>query len=190
MAARVRDRKRRPSDSAQDAGAPPRGGREGARHGERDAPAVDGGGISAFLYDADGDDREVAPDKTLVDGLAGDDVLWVHVDSSQEGAVGRVTDLIPVEIESVSEAAENKPFIHDYGESFVLGVLPLPASKARPESETLICAVGDNLPGSRIRGPTQPPWDDSVCPALVPDCLAASSSGEEDHCRRATPPAR
>jgi len=79
-----------------------------------------------------------------MDGLADNDLLWVDVDSSQKGAVARVTDLIPVDIESMSVAAANKPFIHEFGESFVLGVLPLPASMARPESETLISAVGQN----------------------------------------------
>src|SRR5665811_2007194 len=61
--------------------------RAGVRHGERDAPVVDGGGCSAFLYDAGGDDRDVRLDKALIDGLADDDLLWVDVDSSQEGAV-------------------------------------------------------------------------------------------------------
>jgi magnesium transporter len=40
--------------------------------------------------------------------------------------------------------ATNEPFIHDFGESFVLGVLPCATSAAKPESEALICAVGQN----------------------------------------------
>jgi len=66
------------------------------------------------------------------------------VDSSQEGAVARVTALIPVHIESMSVTDATKPFVHGFGESFVLGVLPLPADSAQPESEMLICAVGRN----------------------------------------------
>ena len=118
--------------------------RAGVRHGERDAPVVDGGGCSAFLYDAGGDDRDVRLDKALIDGLADDDLLWVDVDSSQEGAVARVTALIPVHIESMSVTDVNKPFVHGFGESFVLGVLPLTVDMAQPESEMLICAVGRN----------------------------------------------
>lgn len=105
MAPSARERTRQPSDSAQDAGEPPEGVRVGVGHGERAASVVRGGGISAFLRDADGDDRDVAPDKALVDGLADADLLWVDVDSSQKGAVARVTDLIPVDIESMSVAA-------------------------------------------------------------------------------------
>lgn len=133
-----------PSDDVQDAGTPPEVVRAGVRHGERDAPVVDGGGCSAFLYDASGEDRDVALDKALIDGLADNDLLWIDVDSSQEGAVAQVTGLIPVHIESMSVTDANRPFIHGFGESFVLGVLPLPANMAQPESEMLICAVGRN----------------------------------------------
>src|SRR5664280_2304484 len=132
------------SDEAEDVATTPDVIRAGVRHGERDAPVVDGGGCSAFLYDAGGEDRDVALDTALIDGLADDDLLWVDVDSSQEGAVARVTALIPVHIESMSVTDANKPFVHGFGESFVLGVLPFPADMAQQESEMLICAVGRN----------------------------------------------
>ena len=131
-------------DEAEDVATTPDVVRAGVRHGERDAPVVDGGACSAFLYDADGDDRDVRLDKALIDGLADDDLLWVDVDSSQEGAVARVTALIPVHIESMSVTDVTRPFVHGFGESFVLGVLPLPADMAQPDSEMLICAVGRN----------------------------------------------
>ena len=140
---RVHKRAPGASDQAEDVGTPDVV-RAGVRHGERDAPVVDGGGVSAFLYDADGDDRDCELDKALVDGLADDDLLWVDVDSSQEGAVAWVTELIPVHIDSMSVWEANKPFIHGFGESFVLGIMPLPANMAQPESEMLICAVGRN----------------------------------------------
>ena len=132
------------TDPARDAGPLPNVVRAGVRHGERDAPDIDGGGCSAFLYDAGGEDRDVALDKAVIDGLADDDLLWVDVDSSQEGSVARVTALIPVHIESMSVTDANKPFVHGFGESFVLGVLPLPMDMAQQESEMLICAVGRN----------------------------------------------
>src|SRR5665811_644559 len=71
------------SDEAEDVATTPDVIRAGVRHGERDAPVVDGGGCSAFLYDAGGEDRDVALDTALIDGLADDDLLWVDVDSSQ-----------------------------------------------------------------------------------------------------------
>src|SRR5664280_2920064 len=134
----------RRADDARVVVTPPEVIRAGVRHGERDAPVVDGGGCSAFLYDAGGEDRDVALDRALIDGLADNDLLWIDVDSSQEGAVARVTALIPVHIESMSVTDANRPFIHGFGESFVLGVMPLPANMAQQESEMLTCAVGRN----------------------------------------------
>ena len=138
MAERARKHTRRPSADAQDGGVPSKGFTDG----EKDAPDV-GGGLSAFLYDADGDNHEVALDGALVDGLADSDLLWVDVDSRKEAVAG-VAELLPVDFESMSVAATSRPFIHDFGESFVLGVLPFPPSMAKPESEALICAVGHN----------------------------------------------
>ena len=83
MAERARKHTRRPSADAQDGGVPSKGFTDG----EKDAPDV-GGGLSAFLYDADGDDREVALDGALVDGLADSDLLWVDVDSRKEAVAG------------------------------------------------------------------------------------------------------
>lgn len=87
MPERARKHTRRPS--VQDAGPPSKGLAGGAK----DAPDV-GGGLSAFLYDADGDDHEVALDGALVDGLADSDLLWVDVDSRKE-AVAEVAKLFP-----------------------------------------------------------------------------------------------
>jgi hypothetical protein len=81
MAERARKHTRRPS--VQHAGVPS----EGFADRAKDAPDV-GGGLSAFLYDADGDDREVALDGALVDGLADSDLLWVDVDSRKEAVAG------------------------------------------------------------------------------------------------------
>ena len=146
MAAGASKRTGRPSDSGKDAGEPPEGVRVGVGHGERAASVVRGGGISAFLRDADGDDRDVAPDKALVDGLADDDLLWVDVDSSQKGAVARVRPCLPVHLESMSVAAAHKPFIHDFGESFVIGVLPVP--RREPAGQMLISRPSEAHNGS------------------------------------------
>ena len=139
MAERARKQTRRPSADAKDAGVP----LKGVAGGETDAPDV-GTGLSAFLYVADGDDHEVRLDRALVDGLADSDLLWVDVNFSQKEALAGVTELLPFDLESMSVTATNRPFIDDFGESFVLGVLPLPTSAVRPESEALICAVGHN----------------------------------------------
>ena len=138
MAERARKHTRRPNADAADADMPPKG-----VNIETNAPDV-GMGLSAFLYDADGDDHEVPLDRALVDGLADSDLLWVDVDSSQTEALTGVTELLPVNLESTPVGATNRPFIHDFGASYVLGVLPFPTGVTKPESEALICAVGHN----------------------------------------------
>ena len=121
-----------------------RGARLSGADSERNAPVLAGEGISAYLYDADGEDHEVALDPGVLEGLADADLLWVDVDSSQEGAIEALTAVMPVKDRSLLSDAERKPFIHDYGDSFVLGVLTLPQDPAAVESGTgmLTCAVG------------------------------------------------
>ena len=111
---------------------------------QRDAPEVGGGGVNAFLYDADGDDREVTPERTLVEGLEDEDLLWIDVDSSEEGAIALVAGLLPLEPGVLEARPGARPYLRDYGDAFVLGVLPVPAARAGTASETLVCAVGRN----------------------------------------------
>ncbi len=63
-------------------------------------------------------------DRGRVDGLADADLLWVDVDSAQEGALEALTAVMPVTGQSLFAEAAHKPFIHDYGGSLVLGVAP------------------------------------------------------------------
>ena len=121
-----------------------RGGHAAASDAERSAPVLTGEGISAFLYDADGEDREVTLDTALVERLADADLLWVDVDSAQAGATDRLTSVMPLEGRHLASDVARKPFIDDYGDTFVLGVLTLASDSVEVEPGTgmLICVVG------------------------------------------------
>ena len=146
MAPESRQRAVHARPDAQGDGELTRGARLSGKDSERNAPVLAGEGISAYLYDADGEDHEVALDPGVLEGLADADLLWVDVDSSQEGAIEALNAVMPVKDRSLLPDAERKPFIHDFGDSFVLGVLTLPPDPSEVESGTgmLTCAVGHN----------------------------------------------
>jgi magnesium transporter len=115
--------------------------------GERHAPDAERkDGKSAFLYDADGDDHEVALDESVVRGLADDDLLWIDLRTPEGVALELLNGLFATEIKPLppAEEATPRPFIRDYGEYFVLRVLPLRSAQGDDRAETLTCAVGRN----------------------------------------------
>ncbi len=116
------------------------------QRGERHAPhAARVGGASAFLYDADGDDREVALDKSLVGALEDHDLLWIDLRMPASEALEVLNGVFPMEIRPLPtrESAQG-PAIHDYGDYFVLRVLPLVGQGDGRKAGTLTCAVGRN----------------------------------------------
>jgi magnesium transporter len=115
-----------------------------AGDGERDAPALGGEGLTAFLYAADGQDADVAPEDVDLERLAESDLLWIDADSSEDGVVERVAGLAPLDPEVLRRLPKD-PFIRDVGDAFVLGVRPLESDQdEESESALLLCAVGSN----------------------------------------------
>jgi magnesium transporter len=116
------------------------------RDGERHAPDAERrDGRSAFLYDADGEDREVVLDQSLIDGLQDDDLLWVDLRMPEREALGVLNGLFATAMKPFSASEEApRPAIGDYGEYFVLRVLPLRSGYARQDAEALTCAMGRN----------------------------------------------
>jgi magnesium transporter len=110
----------------------------------RDAPDPQQPGVGAFLYRGEGEDREVEPDGVSVDDLADDDLLWVDVDSSSDGAVEQAARLVSLDADELRPGAEARPSLRDSGDSFVLGVVPLRTDQDPSGSEVLVCAVGRN----------------------------------------------
>ena len=115
-----------------------------APEGKRDAPARHADGLSAFLYAADGTDKDVAPEDVDLERLAENDLLWIDVDASRERAFERLADLVPLEDEALRRLPKD-PFVRDLGDAFALGVRPLASDQDEAaRSALLICVVGRN----------------------------------------------
>jgi magnesium transporter len=125
-------------------GASTDGDREGVQR-DSGASAPRDQGLSAFLYDADGEDADVDPEELDLESLDERDLLWVDADTTRDDAYERVAALVPVDHEELRSLPQDTLFIRDFGDSFVLGVTPLPdRDDPRPESRTLVCVVGRN----------------------------------------------
>ena len=118
--------------------------RADTRAGERDAPAPADGGLSAFLYAAEGEDADVALDSIDLERLDENDLLWIDVDSSNDTATQRLADLVPLKADVLGTLPRD-PFVRDLGEAFVIGVRPLGSDQDEArDSALLVCAVGRN----------------------------------------------
>jgi Mg2+ and Co2+ transporter CorA len=123
------------------------------RERDRDAPAPREDGLSAFLYDADGEDNDVDPAAVDLTALAEKDLLWIDVDTARDDALKRVAALVPVTLQTLHSLPSDRPFVRDMGEAFVLGVLALPdRDDPGAASQALVCLVGRNWFVSLHRG--------------------------------------
>jgi magnesium transporter len=115
------------------------------RERDREAPAPRDEGLSAFLYDADGEDVDVDPEKVDLETLDEGDLLWIDADTSRDDAFERVAALVPLDREEVHSLPSDRPFIRDAGDAFELGVVLLPDREDTDrESRSLVCIVGRN----------------------------------------------
>ncbi len=129
---------------AADAGVDAGDGPETAER-DREAPAPRDEGLSAFLYDADGDDVDVDPERVDLESLDEGDLLWIDADTSRDDAFQRVAALVPLDHEELQSLPSDRPFIRDAGDTFELGVVLLPDREdAGGESRSLVCIVGRN----------------------------------------------
>jgi Mg2+ and Co2+ transporter CorA len=111
---------------------------------ESDAPATGGEGVSAFLYDADGEDGYVSATGVDLRDLDENDLLWIDADASGEGAFEQVAAVLPLDADALGRLPA-EPFVRDVGDAFVLGVWPLASDQSQASrSALLVCAVGRN----------------------------------------------
>ena len=114
------------------------------RQRERNAPSSDEG-LSAFLYDADGEDRDIELDDVSIDELDEDDLLWIDADSLRDDSLEHAASAVSLDLETLRALPQDQPFIRDVGEAFILGVLPSPGDEeVEAGSDMLVCAVGHN----------------------------------------------
>lgn len=111
---------------------------------ERDATPAGGEGVSAFLYDADADDRDIDLQDVDLQRLDDCDLLWIDADVSTDRTLERVVGVLPLDIDTLNRLPQ-EPFVRDLGDAFVLGVRPLASDQSEaPRSGLLVCVVGRN----------------------------------------------
>ena len=116
-----------------------------ARERDREASAPRDEGLSAFLYDADGEDADVDPEKVDLESLDEEDLLWIDADISRDDTFERVAALVPLDHDEMRSLPSDRPFIRDAGDAFELGVVLLPEREDTDrESRSLVCVVGSN----------------------------------------------
>lgn len=111
----------------------------------RHSPRAEAGGIQAFLYDADGQDKAVPFDASVKRELLAQDLLWVDLNMDDRQALAKLDSCFGTAMQGFAgSGVPARPALRDYGEYLVLRVLPLPVREGRAQAESLICAVGMN----------------------------------------------
>ena len=100
----------------------------------------------AFLYDADGKDREVRLDEVDVRALESHNLLWIDLDGEDASEVKRIAASLGVEPDAVSVAGnEEPPSLENYREYFRIVVDAAPSHLADDVGE-------DSRPAAIIEG--------------------------------------
>lgn len=91
----------------------------------------------AYLYDAEGEDQEVAISDTLIKKLSGQQLLWIDIPVKDKKALQQVADVLKLHNDSVKMAIESpgRPRLLNYGHYFQFGVMSL-NSRTRSKLET------------------------------------------------------
>ena len=98
----------------------------------------------AFLYDADGNDREVRLDEVDVAGLEGHNLLWIDVDGGGASELAGIAARLGIEPEAIACAGDHEPpSLENYRDYFRLVVDAAPSQRGEAPSE-------DNRPAAII----------------------------------------
>jgi magnesium transporter len=83
--------------------------------------------IRFFLYDANGEDREIPPETDELPKLDDQKLLWIEVEGRDEGELKKLGSLLGLEPDIVKELGDGKPglALNNYGSYFHCDVLAL-----------------------------------------------------------------
>ncbi len=81
--------------------------------------------VRTYLYDANGNDREVPLDKSTISNLDRDQLLWVDIRGEDEAEIREVASLFGLSKEAVRDLIEKheRPDLENYGDYFHLRVI-------------------------------------------------------------------
>ena len=102
--------------------------------------------VRAYLYDADGTDREVTLDQPQATDLSDRQLLWVDATACHEGELRRVATLFNLRAESVYHLMNpvRRPRVDNYGDYFQLNVAALYEEDKRYTLREIDFVVGPN----------------------------------------------
>jgi magnesium transporter len=95
--------------------------------------------LTAFLYDADGEDREVTLDEACVRELGERNLLWVDVLERNKAELERLASLFSLDARSVPEllATQHDLYLDNYGEYIQFDVIALKGSQSGEHERAL-----------------------------------------------------
>ena len=104
--------------------------------------------VKAYLYDADGHDRELPLDREMLDGLDERSLLWIDCDDRSDPDLPWVVEIVGSSVELFSRGDAHRPSLDNYGDHFHLRVCAAPQHH-RPQRDD---DAGDLQDG--VRTPT------------------------------------
>ncbi|EYB67566.1 Mg2+ transporter protein, CorA-like protein [Deinococcus phoenicis] len=104
-------------------------------------------GLRTYLFDAEGEDREVQLSEALVRGLCASQLLWVDVPGHQAGELEQVAALLGLDRQAVWQLADPtpRPQVESYGETFRVDVQAVCEQGGRLRGDELNIVVGSNF---------------------------------------------
>ena len=105
--------------------------------------------LQAYLYDADGTDREVALDDIAIDKLGEDELLWIDIPNRDPATLARVSELLQLQPGSWKVGTNGRPQLENFRDYFrcTVGTAPSPIVDTELHRKRDIPAP-DSVPGS------------------------------------------
>jgi magnesium transporter len=102
--------------------------------------------LRAFLYDAEGWERDVSLEQSLVDGLTKHQLLWVDVDLDHPEVLQELASCFPLDQESMLRMQQpiRRPRLEDFDEYLHLSVLAVKENETTYEPLEIECLISHN----------------------------------------------
>jgi len=125
----------------------------------------------AYLYDAEGRDREIGLQDVSVDALSSDKLLWIDIDEPDAGELERLGQRLNLRRGAWTAQDAGRPMLENYGEYFRFSVSTAPAPNHGTDDHIPNSAEERAVPGSiRVDFTVSERWLVTVHAGSVP-CL-------------------
>lgn len=112
--------------------------------------------VKAYLYDADGTDREVALDDIAVDKLTKEELLWIDVSERDPSLLSRISTILQLQPDTWDIHEDNRTELANFRDYFhcSVGTAPSPIAEFEPSGRhrrarrRYLAPVENSVPGS------------------------------------------